>query len=73
MRTNPEFWSDEFESIDDADLSMDIDDVVEATVDEALLQLEQRRRTTWQRLEERLSDYQLRAELEDWDEYLVAH
>lgn len=77
MRTNPRFWSDGFEIVDDPDFTVFFNDELdEPDVEGALLSYEQRHQTPWQRLEERLGEQQLRAQLGDWDywdEYLVAH
>ena len=77
MRTNPKFWSDAFDVVDDPDLSVIYEDDPEAFVAEDL-QFDDRHRnmTPWQRLEERLGEQQLRAELDEWDywdETLATH
>lgn len=76
MRTNPKLWSDGFE-IDSPDfvefLENDLDDYGDGDV---YLDVDARQLTPWQKLEERLGEQQLRADLGDWDywdEYLAAH
>ena len=76
MRTNPEFQSDEFESIDDPDFFVDIDYLDDQFEGDAQFDVVQRHRAAWQILEERLEQRQLRTEFEDWDdwdEFLVTH
>ena len=77
MRTNPRFWSDGFEIVDDPDFTVFFNDELDETVvDDALSGCELRHQTPRQRLEERLSERQLRDQLGDWDywdEFPAAH
>lgn len=76
MRTNPKFWSDEFDVVDDPDFTVFFEDDSEADLAEEPFDNRQRYMTPWQRLEERLGERQLRADLDEWDywdETLAAH
>jgi hypothetical protein len=73
MRTNPGIWSDEFEASDEPDFSVEFDSSNPALAGDGYLEIEQRNRTSWQRLEDRLNDRRLQEELGDWDDYLVVH
>lgn len=76
MHTNPRFSSDGFEIVDDPDSAfLDEDDLEDYCIDDAHLN-DARQMTPWQKLEARLGERQLRADLCDWDywdEYLAAH
>ena len=77
MGTNPKFWSDGFEIVDDPDFNASFEEILdEPCIDEAHLDCDGHRLTSWQQLEARLGDRQLRAELGEWDywdEYLATH
>ena len=77
MSTNPKFWSDGFEIVDDPDSIVFLeDDLDEPFAEDDQLKHGQRHLTAWQRLEDRLGERRLHAELGDWDywdEYLVTH
>ena len=77
MNTNPKFWSDGFEIVDDSGFDNSLGETLGAPcVDETHRDNADRRLTPWQQLEARLGDRQLRCELNEWDywdEYLAAH
>ncbi|MBT8077789.1 MAG: hypothetical protein KJO31_04395 [Gammaproteobacteria bacterium] len=77
MRTDPKFWSDGFDIVDDPDFSVLFgDDLEDVCIDDAVSDIDARRMTSWQRLEERLDARRLHADLDDWDdwdEFLATH
>jgi len=77
MRTNPKFWSDEFEVFDDPDFIVFYEDgLCEPQGDEPNLGLGDRQVAMWQQIEPHLIRRQLGSELDDWDywdEYLAVH